>query len=513
MTHSCPIDELEDYLLSPSEAAIAPDRESALVAHLDSCRTCQQRVEQIAGSGDDWSAIGNALSSSGLTCDSYATYVDTPTLRNNDPGLTASKEAAIAMLLNVLSPTDHPESAGRIGGFEVVGLVGSGGNGMVLKARDPSLDRFVAIKVLAPHLASSQSARKRFAREAKAAAAVIHDNVIPIYQVSDWNDLPFLVMPFMPDPSLGQRIEKDGPLELEAAISIAMQIARGLSAAHSQGLVHRDVKPANVLLSKGTERAIITDFGLARTADDASLTRAGALAGTPHFMSPEQARGEQVDQKSDLFSLGSVLFVMLTGRPPVDRELGTETIRELANGKTPKLDSKGIFPEWIVRLVSWLHEEHRNRRPESAQQVATVLEQCLAHVRQPSKTPLPSELVSPPKRPIWQFGAIAAAVLLLVYVSQVVPPITGNHDAGNQDTDHSYSSSPLQHEPISPGGIIATAEEDDTSDLSASVDLAAEPQQQNFHTNQEQLLEWEFAGEEIDLLDLAIESIETDIHQ
>ena len=187
-------------------------------------------------------------------------------------------------LLQILTPSDDPRAAGRIGPFEITGIIGSGGMGLVLKARDPALDRFVAVKILAPHLAKSQSARRRFAREARAAASVIHDNVIAIYQVAEWNELPYLVMPYMPDPSLQQRIDDQGRLDLESTLSIGMQVARGIAAAHTQGLVHRDVKPANVLLAKGTERAIITDFGLARAADDATLTRIGLLAGTPHYV-------------------------------------------------------------------------------------------------------------------------------------------------------------------------------------------------------------------------------------
>jgi serine/threonine protein kinase len=292
-------------------------------------------------------------------------------------------------------------------------LIGHGGMGVVLKAREPSLDRFVAIKVLAPHLASSKSARKRFAREARAAAAVLHENVIPIYQVAEWEGLPYFVMPYWPAPSLGQRLEDDGPMSLQATLVIGMQIARGLEAAHSQGLVHRDVKPANVLLNKGTDRAVITDFGLARAADDASLTQAGTLAGTPHYMSPEQARGETVDPKSDLFSLGSVIFAMLKGSPPISEESGTATMKRIRSGKLPKLVSNDNCPDWMTRLIAWLHHDDPAKRPKSAGQVADLLEQCLAHLRMPEKAQIPELLRGSPSsesnRGIW----IAAALILL----------------------------------------------------------------------------------------------------
>jgi serine/threonine protein kinase len=147
---------------------------------------------------------------------------------------------------------------GRIGGYEVTGVVGAGGMGVVLKAHDRSLDRIVAIKVMSPHLASSGSARRRFAREAKAAAAVLHPNVIAIHSVASEDANPFLVMPYVRGASLQKRIDSQGPLPLRDTLRIGAQIAAGLAAAHEQGLVHRDIKPANILLEEGVERVTIT---------------------------------------------------------------------------------------------------------------------------------------------------------------------------------------------------------------------------------------------------------------
>ena len=218
------------------------------------------------------------------------------------------------------APTDDPAMLGRLGGYEISGVVGAGGMGVVLKAIDKSLDRTVAIKVLAPHLAASGAARKRFAREAKAAAAVLHPNVIAIHSVSNDEALPYLVMPYLRGTSLQKRLDEEGPLSLHEILRIGSQIAAGLAAAHAQGLVHRDIKPANILLEQGVERVAITDFGLARAVDDATITHSGVIAGTPQYMSPEQARGEPVDGRSDLFSLGSVLYSICTGRPPFRAE-------------------------------------------------------------------------------------------------------------------------------------------------------------------------------------------------
>ena len=187
---------------------------------------------------------------------------------------------------------------------------------MVLKGFDAELNRTVAIKVLAPHLARSSAARQRFVREGRAAAAVVHENVVAIHQVDTSGRLPHLVMHFVDGVSLQRHVDTIGPLPVCDALRIAAQTAAGLAAAHRQGIIHRDVKPANILIGGSGQRVWITDFGLARAVDDASLTRTGFIAGTPHYMSPEQARGGSVGPVSDLFSLGAVVYFMLAARPP-----------------------------------------------------------------------------------------------------------------------------------------------------------------------------------------------------
>ncbi|MCC6510459.1 MAG: serine/threonine protein kinase, partial [Pirellulaceae bacterium] len=227
---------------------------------------------------------------------------------------------AESMASQLLSPATHPEMLVRIGRYEVERLIGSGGMGVVFKAIDTELNRHVAIKLLAPFLAGNGAARQRFSREAKAAAAVVHEHVVPIYKVESNGDSPFLVMPYVAGESLQARPDREGPLELCEILRIGMQISEGLDAAHLQGLIHRDIKPSNILLEQGVERSLITDFGLARTTDDASLTNTGHYAGTPQYMSPEQARGDAIDFRSDLFSLGSVIYTMCAGRPPFRAE-------------------------------------------------------------------------------------------------------------------------------------------------------------------------------------------------
>ncbi|MCA9178347.1 MAG: serine/threonine protein kinase [Planctomycetales bacterium] len=297
-----------------------------------------------------------------------------------------------SMARQLLSPPTHPEMLGRIGRYEVERLIGSGGMGVVFKAFDTELNRPVAVKALAPHLAGSGAARNRFAREARAAAAVVHDHVVAIHNVESEGASPFLVMPYVAGESLQQRIDREGSLELCEILRIVKQTAAGLAAAHAQGLVHRDVKPSNILLEQGVERALLTDFGLARASDDASLTHTGYHPGTPQYMSPEQARGEAVDARSDLFSLGSVVYALCTGRPPFRAETSYGILRRITdNQPRPIREVNAAIPDWLEAIVEKLLAKNPAERFQSAEELAELLEQCLAHVQQPTSVGLPAE--------------------------------------------------------------------------------------------------------------------------
>ena len=211
---------------------------------------------------------------------------------------------------------------------------------------------------------------------------------------------PFLVMQYVAGESLQARIDRQGQLALREILRIAHQTASGLAAAHAQGLVHRDVKPSNILLEQGVERALLTDFGLARAADDASLTHTGYMPGTPHYMSPEQARGEGVDARSDLFSLGSVMYAMCTGRPPFRAETTFGVLRRITDDEPrPIGEVNSEIPAWLAGLIEKLLAKRSEDRIGSAQEFAAILEQCLAHVQQPATVPLPNVCrASPPWR-------------------------------------------------------------------------------------------------------------------
>ncbi len=401
-------------------ADLLTDNERAeFEAHLEACADCRRALELSAANDGDWQAAREFLSSeSALPLQDQVREqaqglqplgLGTPSSGNADA--TGDLELApIDDVLAVLGPTDDPRMLGRLGGYEIAGVVGRGGMGVVLKGFDQALNRYVAIKVLAPQLATSGAARQRFAREARAAASVVHENVVAIHAVADAGPLPFFVMPYIRGASLEKRLNQHGPLGVSEILRVSMQIAAGLAAAHAQGLVHRDIKPANILLEDGVERLQITDFGLARAADDASLTRTGVIAGTPQYMSPEQARGELVDSRSDLFSLGSVMYAMCTGRPPFRSETSYGILRRICDDQPrPIREINPAIPEWLDVFVSRLHAKNSAERFETAQEIAGLLEQCLAHVQQPTASPLPAAVLNliPVKTPVPQLRRAA----------------------------------------------------------------------------------------------------------
>lgn len=298
--------------------------------------------------------------------------------------------------LGFLMPPQRPDSIGRIGHYEVLEVLGRGGFGIVFRAFDDVLQRVVAVKVLAPSMATTSPARKRFLREARSAALIQHENVVRVHETGE-TPLPYLVMEFVAGETLQQRFDRTGPLDVVESLKIARQIAEGLAAAHEKSLIHRDIKPSNILIEAGPhERAKITDFGLARAADDASLTRSGAVAGTPMYMAPEQAKGEMLDHRADLFSLGSVLYAMLIGHPPFRAETTLGVLKRVCDD-TPRPIREVIpeVPEWLCRIVEKLHAKDPAQRFQTAREVADLLGQYLAHLQQPALVPMPESIATP----------------------------------------------------------------------------------------------------------------------
>jgi serine/threonine protein kinase len=332
------------------------------------------------------------------------TFLDVPA-----PEQLAAAEQSLAFL----GPPREPGALGRLDHYEVLEVVGRGGTGVVLKARDTKLQRVVAIKVLAPRLAACAGARERFVREAQAAAAVRDDHVVAIHAVSDDGPVPYLVMEYISGTTLEETVRRGAALGLKEILRLGMQVAKGLAAAHAQGLVHRDVKPANILLENGVQRVKLTDFGLAGAASDANLPGRAAIAGTPLYMSPEQARGAPTGPGSDLFSLGSVLYTLCAGRPPFRADTTAAVLKLVgAAAPTPLREVKPDVPGWLCDLIAQLQAREARDRCASAQEVAELLSKQLAVLQQPSLAPPPGAESASPGPPGRRRGLFLLACLI-----------------------------------------------------------------------------------------------------
>ena len=388
----CPSElDLADLLA----AETPPEAHGAITEHIGECEGCQKRLDLLAtgeipilaeavrGIDADhpakhsalWKALDEVVGSA------TRTHAGSP-----------EPERPRELELGFLEPSDKPGFIGRLGTFDVVRIVGRGGMGVVLHAFDPSLQRDIAIKLLDPQLASNTTARQRFCREARAAGAVTHENIVAVHQVDEdpKSGLPFFVMQLVTGESLDQRLRRVGKLPLNDVIRLAAQAAAGLAAAHASGLIHRDIKPGNMLLESPTDRLKLTDFGLARSAEDLRLTRTGFVSGTPLYMAPEQAKGDEADHRADLFSLGVVLYECLAGKPPFDGKTPLAVLRRVADEPHEALNHfSPDVPKWFEDVVDKLLAKNPDDRFATAVELAAALGPFV-----PNHASMPCEVVS-----------------------------------------------------------------------------------------------------------------------
>ena len=265
-----------------------------------------------------------------------------------------------------------PRAAGEIGWlahYRVLRLLGEGGMGLVFLAEDSVLSRPVALKVIRPEIADAPGIALRFTREARATAAINHDNIVTIYEVGQENGIPYLTMEYLKGISLAQWFDRGHCPSVEVVLRIGREIAAGLSAAHRHSLIHRDIKPANIWLEAPSGHVKILDFGMARSQrEDVEITRSGAVMGTPAYMAPEQARGEQVDARSDLFSLGCVMYRLCTSRLPFEGESVMAVLSALSTTTPPgPLELRPGIPPALDELVSRLLAKDPADRPGAAE--------------------------------------------------------------------------------------------------------------------------------------------------
>ena len=282
--------------------------------------------------------------------------------------------------VSFLQSSPNPGCLGTLGHYEVIDVIGQGGMGMVFRAVDTKLDRVVALKVMKPRLATNADACRRFKQEAQAMAALEHDHIISIHQVDEDQGVPFFATPLLEGMSLRAYLQHVDRLDLRQGLRIARQIALGLAASHENGLIHRDIKPGNIWLEQKANsdepiRVKILDFGLVRSiSNDAHVTENGVVVGTPAYMAPEQAQAKPVDHRSDLFSLGCVVYHMFTGSVPFQ---GTDTmsiLMSLATHKPPSLtQTNAEVPQPLSELVDTMLAKDAAQRPASAMVVADTL--------------------------------------------------------------------------------------------------------------------------------------------
>ncbi len=406
---ACPkSDELANIALGHLPEANA----AALIEHIATCSNCVTRLQSIAAEDSLVEAVGSKdLTPAwpeqdavrrllekvrGLVAETKGEQADqtrdlpAPVSNGDTPNFSwvDSPDQSVKED-DGLAPPKGADEIGWLGPYRVLKVLGEGGMGKVFLAEDPALQRSVALKVMKPSLARNLNSRKRFLQEARAAAAIEHDNIIHIYQVSEDRGVPFVAMPLLKGASLEDLLRRAGALQLKQTVRIGSQIAEGLAAAHERKLIHRDIKPGNIWIEPtGGGRVKILDFGLARTTEgDTGLTQSGAILGTPAYMPPEQARGEKVDHRADLYSLGCVLYRMATGELPLkgNDTMGMLMALAMQEPTAPKL-VKPEVPQALSDLIMKLLAKDPAQRFGSAREVVVALKAIESGAAGPAKS-------------------------------------------------------------------------------------------------------------------------------
>ena len=373
----CPPESDLEELIGAGDTPI--DSFDRITEHVGECESCQKRLDMLATA--EVPVLSEALR--GIEADSASRHSALWKALDDVAGTsTLSRSGRVRiertdeLKLDFLDKSPDPKLLGRLSTFDIVRVVGRGGMGVVLHAYDPNLQRDVALKLLDPNLGSNITARQRFTREARAAAAVSHENIVAVHLVDEdpKSGLPFFVMQLVAGESLEQRLRRVGKLPLKDVVRLAARAAAGLSAAHASGLIHRDIKPGNMLLESPDDRLKLTDFGLARAAEDLRLTKTGFVSGTPLYMAPEQAKGDEADHRADLFSLGVVLYEALAGKPPFEGKTPLAVLRRVADEPHVALNKYSPdVPKWFEDVIDRLLSKNPDDRYASAAELAAEL--------------------------------------------------------------------------------------------------------------------------------------------
>jgi hypothetical protein len=376
MADACPEHSvLESY----ARGQLLDEARAQVESHLNDCLACAEAIEKLTRAELDL-LVGQEQ------CDEPRTIPAHPS-----PILDRVMRAAAETQWTAATPIestwddvrrilDQPVEQGDLGsfaGYDILEIAGRGGMGVVFKAWDRTLQRIVALKVILPKRSSDLAVAARWLDEARTVAALQHDHIVAVHHAGMAKGLPFLLMPFHAEGTLERFLNARKKLPARDVVQVGLQLARALAATHARGILHRDIKPSNVLLEHGLERVRLADFGLARqTRDDgAAASPRPAVAGTPHYMSPEQARGEEIDPRSDLFSLGALLYHLASGQTIYPATRSSEALRLATRGEPARLrTTKTKVPARLAALIERLLSSRPADRFASATEVATELE-------------------------------------------------------------------------------------------------------------------------------------------
>src|SRR6266436_6542621 len=340
------------------------------------------------------------------------------------PPASTTPRGTSAWSVAVAPPPDAPYAQGEelVGTllaerYEILALLGQGGMGAVYKARDTELDRLVALKIIRPELTTNPEILKRFKQELILARQVTHRNVIRIFDLGQADGFKFITMEYLEGQDLRGVLRAKGKLTPEEAARVILQICRALEAAHGEGVIHRDLKPQNIMLD-ANGRAYVMDFGIARSAYLPGMTQTGALVGTPEYMSPEQAKGEKLDERSDLFSLGTILYELIIGHSPYYSDTPLATLWKRIQEKAKPLNEiDPTVPKPLSDIVAKALEIEPENRFATAHEFAQHLESFLG-ISPSMIGSITDQLLVPlvVQKPNWKYTAIAAMVLLLLAI-------------------------------------------------------------------------------------------------
>ncbi|WP_439626695.1 GAF domain-containing serine/threonine-protein kinase [Gemmata sp.] len=366
-----------------------PHDARAVLTHVEGCLACRGRLVALAP--------GAELPTSYLPeVGDSVVFEETPVAaKGGTVSETLGTDFAVFASLKAEPKSEVPR---RVGGYDVIRVLGRGGMGIVLKALDPVLNRFVAVKLMFPKVAADASCRFRFGREARSAARIGSDHATAVYSVGEDGAVPYIVMEYVAGENLETRLAREGRLPLSVVVAISRQIVAGLAAAHAQGVVHRDIKPGNILLERPAEgdgggggppvRVKITDFGIARSIGLPGITNAEHAVGTPEYMAPEQINGDELDARSDLYSFGMLLYRMVAGRLPFTAKTAMACFANHLNTQfvTPKKYAADL-PDWLEALVMKLLRKDPADRPQTAAEVGRLLDEGSARLLGPPLDP------------------------------------------------------------------------------------------------------------------------------